>query len=265
VQNASDPDGDPLQYEFRVCTDAAMTKQVEHASSVPQGDTYTTYTSSQGLETYKPYFWNARASDGSATGEWSNVRSFILLGIALDNEAGFEALHPMDGITASESNPQLSARWQQSGATDTCHFEIATDEGFADLLDAGEVVSNAGEAQWTTNRSLSNDKLYFWRARLNGGSYSEPRTLQVQSSIFVSPNPFMYEQDHLVFHNLPRGSTLEVYNAAGDRINRFENLEGDFAWDGRNSTGEKLASGVYLYYVHTADDQTIGDKFIVVR
>ncbi len=68
------------------------------------------------------------------------------------------------------------------------------------------------------------------------------------------------------------GATLSVYDMSGDLVNK---LQGDvnvmrylrgtyFVWDGRNSAGRNVASGVYIYVVSDGSKSAVG-KIAVVR
>ncbi|HOX23069.1 MAG TPA: hypothetical protein PLL10_06350, partial [Elusimicrobiales bacterium] len=49
------------------------------------------------------------------------------------------------------------------------------------------------------------------------------------------------------FTSLPSGSTLKIYTFAGELARSFDgDSSGMIVWDGKNSSGQDMASGVYL-------------------
>lgn len=86
VANAEDPDGDSgLTYEFVVASDFEMRGEVARETGVAEGEVRTSVAvPSLAADTY---FWRARASDGDATGAWSEIRGFTVQG-AMDGSGG---------------------------------------------------------------------------------------------------------------------------------------------------------------------------------
>lgn len=264
ANNATDPDGDPLYYLFRTCSDSLLTAQVEISGNVAQQSPYTTYQSTANYQHNRRYWWTVRAFDGSAYSAWAPAQVFTHYDMALDAGEVATLLYPVDGATEMSAHPTFEIGWSGDRDTIACTFEVSRDRDFVDLFDAGIVVGYSGSARWTPQRALENETIYYWRAKLATDGYSETAKFTVSSPVFVSPNPFSYLDGELVFRNLPPGSRLEIFTASGDRIVAFDNLSGEYHWDVRNPSGEKLAPGVFLYYVRF-DDKTIADKFIVVR
>ena len=83
------------------------------------------------------------------------------------------------------------------------------------------------------------------------------------------PNPFNPSTN--ISYEIPRSSNvkLEIYNAAGKLV---RNLINDYQtkgkhsvkWDGKNSTGKMLSSGIYLYRLSTGD-LTVTKKMILLK
>jgi len=83
----------------------------------------------------------------------------------------------------------------------------------------------------------------------------------------VYPNPWTpYSiRDGIYFDNIPAGTNLRIYNIAGELIDEQFNLPGGTAkWDLRNKSGEKVASGIYLYVIETATERRTG-KILVIK
>ena len=80
VTNASDPDGDPLTYEFELYADEAMTTPITSGTGVvEEGDGTTSWQVDTTLQDNWTYLWRARARDdeGQPSG-WSELFTFTL-------------------------------------------------------------------------------------------------------------------------------------------------------------------------------------------
>ena len=53
---------------------------------------------------------------------------------------------------------------------------------------------------------------------------------------------------------VPAGSQVDIFTVAGDRVRTLSEV---YVWDGRNESGELVASGLYLFRVRY-EDGTIG-------
>jgi hypothetical protein len=83
------------------------------------------------------------------------------------------------------------------------------------------------------------------------------------------PNPF--NPSTLIVYSIPRRSFVElaVFNLLGERVATLESAmrgagEHCVEWDGRDDTGESVASGVYLYRL-TAEGQAASRKMLLLK
>ncbi|UCD64714.1 MAG: hypothetical protein JSW34_04570 [Candidatus Zixiibacteriota bacterium] len=82
------------------------------------------------------------------------------------------------------------------------------------------------------------------------------------NEVLAFPNPFVIqsEADRLTF-NYDAPGTLRIFSAAGELI-----LEGPVDdWDGKNSRGNEVASGVYIFVVTDSDGKVGKGKILLVR
>jgi hypothetical protein len=63
VNNATDPDGDPLTYRFEVYADPLSLLLVAASPDIPQGATQTSWAVSPALQENHLYWWWVRAKD----------------------------------------------------------------------------------------------------------------------------------------------------------------------------------------------------------
>jgi len=90
--------------------------------------------------------------------------------------------------------------------------------------------------------------------------------------LIVYPNPFNTNKyEHVSFANLPleEPGKIWIYELDGalvfkDNIGKLSQLENVYRWDGRNNSGAKLASGLYIFVLNIGEDYKRG-KIAVVR
>lgn len=101
-------------------------------------------------------------------------------------------------------------------------------------------------------------------------------TTQDFSSVLVYPNPCDMRQNSsgVTIANLPStvsGLTIRIYNLAGELVRTLTDGNGITAaggarkavWDGRNSSGDKAASGMYLYVAKGSGGKKTGKIGII--
>lgn len=78
VENAVDPQSDPLSYQFEVYSDEALTQLVAQVPAVASGTGTTSWKVDVNLPDNHFYWWRCRADDGDDTGPWSEVATFAV-------------------------------------------------------------------------------------------------------------------------------------------------------------------------------------------
>jgi hypothetical protein len=98
-------------------------------------------------------------------------------------------------------------------------------------------------------------------------------------NVFVYPNPYrpgsgtIYDEaaggDGVVFDGLTSRAQLRIFTMAGELVREvdIENGNGSYFWDARNDKNEKVASGVYLYFIANPDNsgQKTKGRFSIIR
>ncbi len=93
--------------------------------------------------------------------------------------------------------------------------------------------------------------------------------------VYVVPNPYragstfnsVYDDETVYFRGLPNECDISIYTVTGklvDRFNHNNSSTGQYAWHLENSSGEKIAPGLYIYHVES-DGNSFAGKFSVVR
>ncbi len=98
-------------------------------------------------------------------------------------------------------------------------------------------------------------------SRLETAVFAEAAEL---SGVNAFPNPFMLsgKGERVRFAGLPLEAVVHIYTIAGEEVRRLKDT--DF-WDGKNSKGEYVASGVYLFTVFAPDQKRAVGKLAVIR
>ena len=131
------------------------------------------------------------------------------------------------------------------------------------------------------------DKFYFtpiawyadgdnWLVDLGQIGYREPVTQDDVEGVTVAPNPYrgesafdgVYEEETIYFDKLPTPCTVTIYTVTGKKVDEFNYVDdgtaGRYAWHLTNSSGEKVAPGLYIFYVESDNLNHVG-KFAIVR
>lgn len=160
VENAIDPDGDPLSYDFEVYADADLTQLLTSNLEVPEAVDTTLWTVDVALAEDSWVFWRVRAHDPFVAGPWSETGTFF---VDEANEAPSvpTPVAPMGSSDASMPVLLVDAATDPEGDAITYLFEVWEDEG----LEGDPVEAGASEAvEYATETDLVEDGVYFWRA-----------------------------------------------------------------------------------------------------
>lgn len=90
------------------------------------------------------------------------------------------------------------------------------------------------------------------------------------SRIAVYPNPWKINTGSptsgIKFDYLPKNTTLQIYNIAGELTYKQNNIESNStSWDLKNEEGESVASGVYIYLLSDDNGHKKVGKVAVIR
>ncbi|MBI4753794.1 T9SS type A sorting domain-containing protein, partial [Candidatus Desantisbacteria bacterium] len=87
------------------------------------------------------------------------------------------------------------------------------------------------------------------------------------SNIRVYPNPFNDNSANsgITIDQLSENVTIKIFNIAGELVDELSDITGKAQWDTKNSSGEKVASGIYIYLIiDHVGNKKVG-KLAVVR
>ena len=94
----------------------------------------------------------------------------------------------------------------------------------------------------------------------------------------VVPNPYdirgrfmqfgdRFQYDRIAFYGLPPICKLKIFTERGDLVWELEHTKGTGSelWDSLTSSGQIIASGIYILYVEVPDGRSVIRKFVVIR
>ncbi len=173
VNNASDAEGDPLHYDFTVYADSNLSILVAFVSGINQGSGKTAWKTDSLRNENARYWWRARATDGFASGDWSESWSFA---VNAYNEppTAFTLCSPDSGLTTPLTTLLPQFTWVSSSDLDPLDsirytLFIAIDQNFIFVNQITGLTTNS----FTLTDSLLWGQRYWWKVRandLNGGS-----------------------------------------------------------------------------------------------
>jgi len=221
VSNATDPDGDPLTYEFELYADEAMNAPITSRTGIVEDwDGTTAWRVDETLQNNWTYFWRAQASDdeGLASG-WSELFTFT---ISTTNAAPSAPaiLTPQDGSAVQTLEPALVIY----NATDpnldaiSYYFDIDKVNTFNStaLQRSDRLPEGVGDmTAWRPPLPLTDRTTYYWRViAYDGASYSPWTTGSFVVDLANDPPTapaILTPQDGAELQTLE--PTLVVYNA----------------------------------------------------
>ena len=152
-------------------------------------------------------------------------------------------------LSASET---YSETWTQLSVTDTILFEAG--DSVAVILDSG--VTGGPSVNWSYFDLVEAEMIW-------GVGISQYEISQInQTKCTNYPNPFNPETK-IVFILPEEGNVkLEIYNIKGQKVKTLVNellLAGEHSaiWDGRDSNGNRVSSGIYLYQLQTGSEEQV--------
>ena len=115
---------------------------------------------------------------------------------------------------------------------------------------------------------------------VNSGSFAElPAAVATLSApdlndAYVYPNPFKpnspgsFQAARITFKRLPAETRIKIFAITGRRVAELHKTDSTvdyYEWNATNGDGQKLGSGVYLYFMTSPDGSKAKGKFAVIR
>ncbi len=87
-------------------------------------------------------------------------------------------------------------------------------------------------------------------------------------SIRVYPNPWRADQHasvSITFDGLTDPATIKIFTEAGHHVKTLQSTSGQATWDRTNDSGDRVASGLYLYLITNPQGQKSRGKLALIR
>jgi hypothetical protein len=84
----------------------------------------------------------------------------------------------------------------------------------------------------------------------------------------VYPNPFRPGQavgGTLKFTGLETTDKIKIFTLTGEKVLEKSGMNQRWEWDGRNGSGDKVATGVYLWVVDRENGERVMGKLFLIR
>lgn len=97
--------------------------------------------------------------------------------------------------------------------------------------------------------------------------YAVPNPFRSGSSQFTTPNYHNFPDNKVRFVNVPSDCTLRIYTVSGDFIYQVDNTGGmgNLEWDTRNTAGEFVTSGAYIFRCKDPSGNDVYGRLIIIR
>ncbi len=216
IENATDPEADPLSYRFEIDTRPELDSPARQLSGdLPQGAGETTWTPRLPLLENKLYYWRAHASDGNT--ETPSVLASFFVDSVNEAPGAPVPLDPVDERTVSTATPTLRLRNAVDPETDPLVYELEVRGADGAVVAAAfGIPAGLDETTWAVEPALAEDQAFTWSARASDGElfgpWSAPAAFRVDAVIEppTAPLPLLPAEGSVVGERRP---TLVVENA----------------------------------------------------
>jgi subtilase family serine protease/flagellar hook assembly protein FlgD len=168
VNNASNPNGERLLYEFEIYFDESLQFLLGSSSGIPEGANATAWIAPLELSENRRYYWRARARDRFAASDWMPPASLFAdtvneppsAPVLSSPAAATEVVTRMPVLVVGNSlDPE--------GAPLIYTFEVYADSAL--VFSNASVAEGNGETSVDVTTLLDEDGTYVWRARSSDG------------------------------------------------------------------------------------------------
>lgn len=153
-------------YQFQVYADAGFQTLVAENQNVARGLSTTFWRVTVALADNTPYYWRARAFDGTTYSPWAVGRFFV--NTANDAPSAPSLATPANGTTVASTTPTLSLTnsVDADGELVLYGVEIYADSTLTQSVAqiTGLPAGVNGTTSWTVTPALTDTTLYYWRA-----------------------------------------------------------------------------------------------------
>lgn len=89
------------------------------------------------------------------------------------------------------------------------------------------------------------------------------------STVRAYPNPWRVDKhanSSIKFDNMPPASTIKIFTVSAEEVKKLSaDSNGAAAWDRTNESGERVASGVYIYLIIDPQGNDTSGKLAIIN
>ncbi|UCE24389.1 MAG: hypothetical protein JSU74_14070 [Candidatus Zixiibacteriota bacterium] len=255
-------------YRFALVDSASGDTSILSTSQIASSIASVTFENLSDAALYYWYCW--AVAGGTDSSLWSAPKKFRLSNVCPDPPSPNYPLD-FDTVVASIDDFTLvvnNGTDDDSTGTLTYDFEFYGQNSTSPLASAGDVAEGEQTTNWTVPISLESGRTYTWRARtfdgidysfwmdythfalISGGTGGTPS----EAEIIAFPNPVHFTQGEYVTFRLPDYPVdLLIQTVAGETVLLKNGISGDWHWYGENGSGNKVAIGIYSWFVRGTD------------
>lgn len=258
-----------LNYEFQSDDNGLFSSPQTVVINAPIGNSISAEFSN--LPQSDTTFWRCRALSTSPAfqGRWSNILGFDLVHGALDFAPTDPiAIEPLDGAVVTSLTPilRIENSVDPENGLVTYDFQVLDSAGLELVYEVYDVAEGAENTAYQVPANILADQTYYtWQARafdgVNTSNWSALARFQVStlsssaggdSDDFVAyafPNPVCFNNDAITFMLPTDDNDLYIQTISGETVLLAKNVSAAYEWSGLNASGNRVASGVYLWYL----------------
>jgi hypothetical protein len=181
-----------VSYMFEVATDPDFTSKVFARAGVSAGEGGRTSVQIDRLDLGRAYYWRARAEDGANSSLFSTAQFEVLPRPVLNAPVPVTPIHNERVVSRRPTLVVRNADRNAAVSTLSYEFQVATDQGFGQLVSAGVVDEGSSQTGFDVTVDLASDRQMYWRARASDGDTTSgwANTETFRSAVVVStPTP----------------------------------------------------------------------------
>jgi len=200
----------------------------------------------------------AASVDESAT-DFDGYVVYRSEGLVLDFQAVYVKIFECNKSNVVHSFDDVTAK----RGFDYYYYVQSKDDGTRNTVDPGRPLYSS--LFWTVTSVAAN----LQRPAATGAWWDSvrvvPNPYDIRARLFQFGTKSQY--DRIAFYGLPPTCKLRIYTENGELIWEKEHTRGtgDELWNSTTSSGQIIASGIYILYVEAPDGKTVFRKFVVIR
>jgi len=197
--------------------------------------------------------------------------------VPLPTVGGFKGLGPFTPLDATlQLDAQGAAQIQWVLLPLTPGVSVVQDRALSSSIPAGaQTITTQSPALSLSTLNLSPGQCQIQAIAYNlAGDSAPPAAANTTfvtddlSAVRVYPNPWRSDKDGdipVTFDRLPLNITIKVFDVSGRWVKELTTPGASATWDLTNESGQRVASGIYLYLIQDSQGQKRTGKMVIIK